>query len=316
MARVSDVIRERLGECSPAERKVARALLAAYPSAGLETVARLADRAGVSAPTVLRFVGRLGFGGFPEFHDTLRAELNERDASPIALYERTEYGSRPPTGAATLLRQAGLILQQSVAQTFATVPPDDFQAAIDLLADPGRRVLVLGGRFTRLIGRYLALHLVQMRDDVHPLSELSVERAATLARLGRKDVVVVFDYRRYEPDTLTVARHARDQGARVILFTDPWLSPIASLADVVLPCEVGAPSPYDSLVPTFATVEALVAGILTALGPAAHDHMLHVEDTARLTNLYSQDSGDGTVLSADPEPERHPTDPSPTPHPE
>ncbi|MFJ2029548.1 MurR/RpiR family transcriptional regulator [Streptosporangium sp. NPDC087985] len=288
VARISDVIRERLGECSPAERKVARALLASYPAAGLETVARLAERAGVSAPTVLRFAGRLGFGGFPEFQDALRDELSERDASPITLYETTEYGSRTASDAATLLRSSGQVFQESVGQTFTTIPPDDFQAAVNLLADPGRRILIFGGRFSQLTGRYLALHLVQMRDNVHALPDLSVERAALLARLGRKDVLVLFDYRRYEPGSLALARQAREQGARVIVFTDPWLSPAASVADVVLPCQVGAPSPYDSLVPTFAAVEAVVAGLLMALGPAAHEHMRKVEDTARCLNLYSQ----------------------------
>ncbi|MFB7758506.1 MurR/RpiR family transcriptional regulator, partial [Streptomyces sp. NPDC056121] len=62
---LADVIRHKLGDLSPAERKVARVLLANYPSAGFETVAVLAERAGVSAPTVIRFVGRLGYRGFP-----------------------------------------------------------------------------------------------------------------------------------------------------------------------------------------------------------------------------------------------------------
>jgi len=84
---LAEGIRRRLGECSPAERKVGRVLLAAYPSAGFETVARLAERAGVSGPTVVRFVNRLGFRGFPDFQQALREELAERTASPLSLYD-------------------------------------------------------------------------------------------------------------------------------------------------------------------------------------------------------------------------------------
>ncbi|MFF0309896.1 MurR/RpiR family transcriptional regulator [Streptosporangium sp. NPDC004379] len=285
MARISDMIRERLGECSPAERKVARALLASYPAAGLETVARLAERAGVSAPTVLRFAGRLGFGGFPELQDALRAELGERDASPATLYEATGYGSRD-SSSAELLQRAGRAFGESVAQTFAAMPPGDLQAAIDLLADPSRRILITGGRFSRLLGHYLALHLIQMRGNVCPLPEAKVERTAVLAGTGRRDVLVVLDYRRYEPESLELARYVRDRGARVVLLTDPWLSPIASIADVVLPGHVGAPSPYDSLVPTLAVIETVVAGVLTALGPAGHDHLRRNEEVARAAGLY------------------------------
>ena len=72
---------------SNAERKVARALLARYPSAGLTTVAQLAGEAQVSAPTVLRFAGRLGYSGFADLQRALIAELND-DGSPLRQYEQ------------------------------------------------------------------------------------------------------------------------------------------------------------------------------------------------------------------------------------
>ena len=59
------LVRRSMGELSASERKVGRALLAAYPIAGLETVGQLATRAKVSGPTVMRFVSRLGFERLP-----------------------------------------------------------------------------------------------------------------------------------------------------------------------------------------------------------------------------------------------------------
>ncbi len=79
---IAALLRDRMGDLPPAERRVARALLAGYPTAGLETVARLAERAQTSAPTVVRLVGRLGFAGFGEFQDELRREIDERRRSP------------------------------------------------------------------------------------------------------------------------------------------------------------------------------------------------------------------------------------------
>ena len=56
------LIAERLRQLLPvlpaAERRIARVLLADYPVAGLETVARLAARASASGPTVLRLTSR------------------------------------------------------------------------------------------------------------------------------------------------------------------------------------------------------------------------------------------------------------------
>lgn len=95
---LADEIRHKLGELSPAERKVARVLLAGYPAAGFETVAVLAERAAVSAPTVIRFANRLGYRGFPDFQAALREELDARNASPLSLYETAGF-SRPGTEA-------------------------------------------------------------------------------------------------------------------------------------------------------------------------------------------------------------------------
>ncbi|WP_431780924.1 MurR/RpiR family transcriptional regulator [Streptomyces chumphonensis] len=287
---LADEIRHKLGDLSPAERKVARVLLAGYPSAGFETVATLAERAAVSAPTVLRFVNRLGYRGFPDFQAALRAELAERTASPLTLYESGGFGrsaaEEDDAEGAPLTQRCARVFADAVHRTLAEIPPHDFDDAVRLLTDRRRRVTLTGGRFTRLHAQYLGLHLMQVRDDVLLLPDRAVERTAHLATLQRRDVLVAFDYRRYEEDTSALARWTREHGGKVIVFTDTWLSPAAAHADVVLPSHVTAPSPYDSLVPTLAVIETLVAGVLTTLGTEAHDHLRRAEDTARRLGLY------------------------------
>ena len=54
-----------MDELSPAEKKVARSLLANYPSAGLASAAALAKAAGTSTPTVLRLVVAAGHRRLP-----------------------------------------------------------------------------------------------------------------------------------------------------------------------------------------------------------------------------------------------------------
>src|SRR2546428_11011561 len=97
--RVGELVRQRLDSLSPAERRLARALLASYPIAGLESVARFAERAGVSPPTVTRFITKLGFRGYPEFQEALRHEVHARVSSPLTRYRDVQ----PPRGADSLL---------------------------------------------------------------------------------------------------------------------------------------------------------------------------------------------------------------------
>ncbi|MFB7992618.1 MurR/RpiR family transcriptional regulator [Streptomyces sp. NPDC056002] len=284
---LADVIRHKLGDLSPAERKVARVLLANYPSAGFETVAVLAERAGVSAPTVIRFVGRLGYRGFPDFQTALRGELDERNASPLSLYESADRAGTDERagGDASLLGRSSRLFSSAVAQTLTELPSHDLEHAVALLADGKRRITLAGGRFTHLLAQYLGLHLMQLRGDIRLLPAGDVERTAVLGALTRRDVLIVFDYRRYEQDKVTMAQLALEQGAKVILFTDRWLSPVSAHAEVVLPSLVTTPSPYDSFVPTLAVVETVVAGVVAALGDEAPVRLRHTEEIARRMGL-------------------------------
>jgi DNA-binding MurR/RpiR family transcriptional regulator len=71
---VAAKLRDVMPQFTPSERRVARALLANYPVAGLSTVADLAGLASVSSPTVLRLLARLDFTSFAEFQRALRDE--------------------------------------------------------------------------------------------------------------------------------------------------------------------------------------------------------------------------------------------------
>ncbi|MET8744705.1 MurR/RpiR family transcriptional regulator [Streptomyces sp. NPDC004728] len=296
MSSLAEEIRQRFGDLSPAERKVARVLLAGYPAAGFETVATLAERATVSAPTVIRFVNRLGYKGFPDFQAALRGELEERRASPLQLYSTRGYGAASPgapeEGRDTAHPEGGPdVFSSEVARTLRELPPHDVRTAISLLCHPKRRIILVGGRFTHLLAQYLGLHLMQLRGDVVILPDRDVERTAVLAGLGRQDVLVVFDYRRYEPDKTVIAGMAAQCGSKVVLFTDAWLSPVTGFADVVLPSHVAEPSPYDSMVPTLATVETVLAGVIGQLGEEGRSHLEHSEDVSRRAGIQPDDSG-------------------------
>src|SRR4051812_50018603 len=78
---------------SRAERRVGRALLADYPSAGLASAARLAERGEVSPPTVLRFAQSLGYEGCTDLQAALRAGLSARASGPL-----TRRPDAPPAG--------------------------------------------------------------------------------------------------------------------------------------------------------------------------------------------------------------------------
>ena len=272
-APIRELVRQRQSSLSPAERKLARVLLASYPIAGLESVARFAERAGVSPPTVTRFIGKLGFRGYPEFQEVLRKEVHARLSSPLARYHSDEAA----LGTDSLVSHALEISQHNLRATQELVSHRDVEDLVELLADVRRRVLVLGGRLSGPLARYLKGQLHLLRPSVGLVDSERTAAAQQLIDLRKGDVLVVFDYRRYQADTIESARFVSEQGVTVILFTDPWLSPASGFARHVVVTSVETVGPFDSLVGAAAVVEAVVAAVLVRLGPQAQSRMLRLE---------------------------------------
>ena len=268
---VRSLIKEVGDGFSPAERKVARALLAEYPVAGLETVSRLSSRARVSGPTVIRFADRLGFAGYPAMQEALRQEVQDRMTSPLSQYAQVRESD---DGELVALSKQRFL--SAIDRTFVDLPEAELDAAVGLMADRKRPLLTTGGRFSQLAAYYLAEHLNMLRPNTRCVGgQLPIWDE--LIDVGKRHVFVAFDYRRYQNDTIKAARRASERGATLILFTDPWLSPIADFADHVLPARVEALPPFDSMIPAFALVEAVVAGVTARLGEAAKSRIEELE---------------------------------------
>lgn len=280
---VASRIRERMGDCSPAERKVARTILASYPVAGLETVAGLAEYADVSGATVVRFVTRLGYSGFPDFQRALRDELEQRSASPSDLYARTSRDrSRVTPGDYSPIAEPTV---EDLRATFGGMSHHDFETAVSALANLKNRVWVVGGRYSGFLGEYLAASLEQLRPGVQMVPNMASLRAATMVGFDSKDVLVAFDFRRYEPATRNLVQHAKARKATVVLVTDTWVSPCVSEADAVLTSVSSERGPFDSVVPVMAIIEALFEATLTRIGDSARDRMERVERAVQELDL-------------------------------
>ncbi|WP_426518061.1 MurR/RpiR family transcriptional regulator [Diaminobutyricibacter sp. McL0618] len=271
----------RMGELSPAEKKVARALLSNYPTAGLESAASLAKAAGTSTPTVLRLVTRLGIGSYPDFQRRLREEISHTMLSPIS---RTEQ--------AQLAHDSSAPLERAIAEKIAlvqalssSVPPSEFDRAVTALASRARQITVSGGYFTRYFAMLLASQLDQAVPNVEFVSEPFGHDISKMLRLGAGSIAVILDFRRYELVSKQAADLARRQGATVIVITDQELSPAVEFADIVLPVHVDG-VPFDSVVGITVLVEALVEGVLHASGQRGLDRMKAWEESVHIARSY------------------------------
>jgi DNA-binding MurR/RpiR family transcriptional regulator len=285
--RIRDMLTHKELALTPSEAKIVQVLLTDYPVSGLGTATSLAKRAGVSDPTVIRLVTKLGFEGFPAFQAKLLEEVEAGLRSPLMMME-----AKRPASAGTSVAEAYIhSAARAVENAAGMVLPHAFDQAVELIMGAKGRVFVLGGRFSRHIAGMLAAYLAQFRSNVVPFGPVSSESFDMLLDLGKRDVVVVFDYRRYQADVIRFSEQATARGARLILFTDPWRSPIAEVAEVVIVGPVEVESPYDSLAPAMAQMEALIAHLVIHEARPFHERVQELE-RIRANNTTTIDTKD------------------------
>lgn len=260
----------RSKDFTPGERKVARTITANYPAAGLLTVAELAKKARVSGQTVIRFSAKLGFEGYAQFQKKIIHEIQLRTESPLNMYSGREVGS-------SLFEHCIQSYQQTIEESVQRLSPHELDAAIKLIADPQRKIICTGGRFSELLADYFYRHLMQIRANTTYLGANTDARNKHLVDVTKKTVLVVMDFRRYQKDTIEFAARAVEKGASVILITDFYLSPISHVAKHVISVSVKTPSPFDTIVSATAIVEAMLAVLVDEMSDKALNRIKEIE---------------------------------------
>ncbi|WP_439502107.1 MurR/RpiR family transcriptional regulator [Aminobacter ciceronei] len=269
---VAELITERIDAMPAGERRAAQTLIASYPLIGLKTVAEFSQQAGVSSPTILRFVARLGFQNYPEFQSALQDELAAQLQSPAS--RTTTTPSLLPASTAPILEA----VLENIRETFRHISDRQLADIVTQLAGPKGHVYLVGGRFTDPLARYMAAHLNLIRPDVtHLVGQESLWRDK-LIDMGKRDTLLIFDIRRYQDSLIRFAEKAHARGATIILFTDQWLSPIARFARHVIAGRTAVPSAWDSSSALFVAAETVIGALTSKLETEAARRIRAIED--------------------------------------
>ncbi|WP_282059875.1 MurR/RpiR family transcriptional regulator [Roseobacter litoralis] len=279
---ISDRIQQKLEDLTRAERQLALSILENYPASGLGPLTALAKDANVSVPTVARMVQKLGYKGYPDFQAELREELRAKVKSPIAKHET--WAEAAPSG--HILNRFTDAVIDNIRHTLGHIDPAGFDEACALVADPARHLYIVGGRITHTMAEYLFLHMQVIRPNLTHVQSTSNTWPHYLLNAGKGDVFVIFDVRRYENNTLKLAELAHARGARIVLFTDQWRSPVHPLADITLSSRIVVPSAWDSAATTLLLVETMIAAVQGLHWDETKERMQELEDIFDSTKLF------------------------------
>ncbi len=187
----------------------------------------------------------------------MRAEVEERLVSPLTKHDRWA-GGVPDTH--ILNRFADAVLGNLQA-TLSQIDHAEFDAVAALMADPSRQIFATGGRITLAMAEYFVTHMKVIRPNVSLMSAVSNAWPPRMLDLKAGDVLLAFDIRRYENNVLQLVEMAAEQGAEVVVITDPWVSPAAAHARYRFSAQIEVPSAWDSTVALQVLIETLMASV-------------------------------------------------------
>ncbi|MFF7791091.1 SIS domain-containing protein [Streptomyces sp. NPDC007991] len=241
---------------SPGQRRIAQYLIENITEAAFLSITDLADRVGVSQPSVTRFASAVGFSGYPALREKLQS---------IAL--GTLAGGGPAE------ENRGNELQAAVdaeIENLENLRRD--LADPDLVIDVGRKLssstplTVLGLRISVSLAEYFAYAARRIHPDVRLVTRGgSVAYDALLqSREAGGTWVLAFSMPRHAQETLTAVRVARGAGLKVALITDLALGPLADEADVAFAIGTGSRLVFDS----YAAPGVMCSALLQAMTDA------------------------------------------------
>ena len=288
LAFVRDRIEELTPELTSSERKVASVVLADYPFAGLQTIQELAQRTRVSAPSITRFVNKLGCNGYQEFQRRLIGELKESHRSPVDL-KLTENPAQPGRFLADYAERVAAQMDSLAGG----ISQQQFDAVCALVAGPARNIFLIGGRMSDSIATMLSMHLRQIRGRIYHLPSNPEIWPDYILRMRKQDVVIMFDFRRYQASLTDLARTISEKRqAQIVTVTDKWLTPASRYADHVLavPIEIG--TAWDTQVSAVMLIEAMIVRISEQDWDATRKRIEQWDDTRLTPPLGSDDEID------------------------
>jgi len=215
-------IRAARPSLSPAERQVADWVLRQPGTVLSLPVAAIAREAGVSQPTVIRFCRSMGCHGLSDFKLRLAQGNVARDAVPARVAS--------PSG--TRVLQNAIDALTTLQDRF---DPRTLDAAVALV-DSAHRIDLYGFGSSGVVALDAQTKFFRYGIPANAYSDpYLVSMSLNVLQAG--DVVIAISKSGALPELQTAVERVRELGVRVIAVTAPG-SPLAALADVVLPAGV------------------------------------------------------------------------------
>lgn len=269
-------VRASMESLHPTERRLATFLLNFPGELASYTAQELAALAHVSAPTVSRFIKRLGYANY----DEARRHVRSDQKSGAALLMVAARASEPEGGMQAHLHQA----KANLDTTLLTLPASELDAiAQTILAAP--RTWSVGFRTSASFASYFHWQSYQVVPTMQVVPQAGQTMAEHITAIRPGDCVVVFALSRRIRAMEAILQALVQTGAKVVLITDEGMARRSDV-DWHLHCATLAPGPLFSHVSVMLLIQLLATRLIELSGPEGRKRLSSIEVLHdRLTEL-------------------------------
>jgi DNA-binding MurR/RpiR family transcriptional regulator len=223
----------------------------------LSNVNDLAQAAGVSKSTVVRFAKSLGYKGFPDFKREIQKQMRGKLRAAARMEETfAELGNDENILAKLIKRDIQLLQETLQAASFP-----DFHKATEIIWR-ARKVFIIGLNASMALAYLLQFRLVRVKKNVQWIFLTGgTSLMEQLSFMDQQDVLIAIDFVNVPREVQTALHHTKSLGALILGITDLPSSAIAKAADVCLYAKRGLHTTVNSLTPAFSLINALAIAV-------------------------------------------------------
>lgn len=266
---------------TPTDHRVADYILREYPTSMLQNASEIARALQINVSTVTRFFPKIGYQSIKDAMTDFKKNIQFLINSPLDRY--LQYHEEPTTNQNVFNKIIELDVS-NIQNTFKELSEKAVNLFVELITNKSRSIYVLGTRKEFSVAFYFYYQMASFRDNIFLLNPSNL--IDQLSRVKSRDLLIIFDFRRYSGIHRKASRFIKEIGGEVIVFADSPIAPSAAYSDCLLVVKTTGLSAFDSYTAALALNNALLALLIEHLGEQFREKSKRFEDLYKRFEVF------------------------------
>ena len=237
------------------EKRIAEFFLDEEQRVFLMNVADIAKEIDVSDTSVIRFIKSLGFENFTDFKNSGQEDIKSR------LDKTNDFIKNLDIIKENSIEQLYIHkINEEVNKIFNSSSQKQIKKISNLIMKTKNKYIV-GFKSTAGIANFFGVRLGFMLENVSTFNIDDSVVVNSIFNIKQEDILIIFDYPMYSKAAVVLAKIARENKAKILLFTDSDNAPLAEYSDILYKVKLNGISVFNSLISTQILIEYLLTYI-------------------------------------------------------